>query len=48
MDLETAYCPMCDHENEPMGALGFKIHYRCRDCGFEYSETIEEENHESA
>ena len=38
--LETG-CPVCGkEENEPLGVLGRLIHYRCRDCGYEYHEEM--------
>lgn len=37
MSNATTNCPCCDAENEPMGQLGAKMHYRCRDCGVVYN-----------
>lgn len=34
---EDAVCPLCGATNSPMGALGKLIHYRCRDCGIQFS-----------
>jgi predicted nucleic acid-binding Zn ribbon protein len=31
-------CPACEGLGQRMGALGNKIHFRCRDCGIEFSE----------
>jgi hypothetical protein len=31
-------CPACGSSNEPMGALGERTHYRCRQCGLDYSD----------
>lgn len=31
-------CPACGASNVPMGVLGTRRHYRCRDCGIEWSE----------
>jgi hypothetical protein len=31
-------CPVCGGEGMPLGALGSKKFYRCRDCGMEFSE----------
>ncbi len=30
-------CPICDGWAGRMGQLGNKIHFRCRDCGIEFS-----------
>ncbi len=30
-------CPMCPGLGYRMGRLGNKIHFRCRDCGAEFS-----------
>lgn len=32
-------CPACNSETTPifLGALGYSMHYRCRDCGAEFS-----------
>jgi tRNA(Ile2) C34 agmatinyltransferase TiaS len=35
-------CPMCGTSNAPMGQLGDRLHYRCRDCGVMYYETLED------
>lgn len=32
-------CPQCDAANTPMGSLGRTNHYRCRACGWMYSQT---------
>ena len=33
-------CPVCDgSESIIMGILGNRVHYECRDCGMQYSET---------
>lgn len=34
---DIAACPTCGAENAPMGTLGKRVHYRCRDCGMDYS-----------
>jgi hypothetical protein len=31
------FCPMCDATAAPMGTLGRRVHYRCRDCGMMWS-----------
>ena len=30
-------CPVCGCDNDPLGSLAKLQHYRCRDCGAEYS-----------
>lgn len=30
-DIDT--CPACDALTPPLGILGNRLHYRCRDCG---------------
>ena len=30
-------CPVCGNENESLGNLGQKDHYKCRNCGIMYS-----------
>lgn len=32
------FCPMCGTPNEPMGMLGQRTHYHCRNCGANYSD----------
>lgn len=27
-------CPMCTGPSEVLGQLGYRTHYRCRDCGW--------------
>lgn len=34
---EGAECPACGGEGNKMGALGKRVHYRCRDCGSVFS-----------
>lgn len=36
-DGDELACPGCGHANEPMGHLGRMAHYRCRNCGGDYS-----------
>lgn len=31
------YCPICDAPNHPLGRLGHRTHYRCRQCGWMWS-----------
>lgn len=33
-------CPQCGGAGVPMGALGTRDHYRCRDCGWDYSVSV--------
>lgn len=30
-------CPMCDGPGVLLGQLGQRVHYRCRNCGMDYS-----------
>ena len=39
VDSEISLCPMCEFNNSPLGELGKKLHYSCRVCGTEWSET---------
>lgn len=39
---DTLECPCCGHENMPMGSLGMIMYYRCRMCGWDYSEEQED------
>ena len=34
-------CPECRAINGALGVLGNRTHYRCRDCGAEYSARVE-------
>ena len=35
------YCPKCNERNPPIGMLGNTAHYRCRACGWFYSQVQE-------
>lgn len=35
-------CPACAGSGRYMGCLGARSHYRCRDCGIEFSDTDRE------
>lgn len=35
-------CEMCGGEMQPLGNLGNLMHYRCRQCGWEDSDNIED------
>lgn len=37
-DDEEAYCPLCGGYGFELGALGDKRHFRCRDCGADFSD----------
>ena len=39
---DTSLCPMCESNNLPLGVLGSEVHYSCRVCGNEWSETKQE------
>ena len=34
---EGPACLQCGGEGKPLGSLGNRTHYRCRDCGFDFS-----------
>lgn len=40
----ASYCPLCQSENYPIGWIGTSIHYSCRDCGWWWSEEMENED----
>jgi transposase-like protein len=31
-------CPICPGHGELLGQLGCMLHYRCRDCGMQFSD----------
>jgi tRNA(Ile2) C34 agmatinyltransferase TiaS len=33
-------CPVCGGEGKPLGRLGRRVHFRCRDCGSDFSEAV--------
>jgi rubredoxin len=34
-------CPHCNGPALPLGTLGALTHYRCRNCGWTFAETVE-------
>lgn len=42
-DLATL-CPNCEGEGQTIGALGNRLHYRCRHCGLTFSEVLDDNN----
>ena len=36
-----AVCPMCGGNGNLLGNLGKKVHYRCQDCGMDFSKDSE-------
>lgn len=36
---DTQECPACEGTGEGMGSLGSRKHYRCRDCGIDFSKS---------
>lgn len=30
-------CPICGGDGTELGSLGWRLHFRCRDCGMDYS-----------
>lgn len=39
-DEEEAYCPLCGGPGYELGALGPTRHFRCRDCGTDFSDDV--------
>lgn len=37
LDDDPIQCPACDGHGEPLGTLGIKEYYRCRDCGITFT-----------
>lgn len=37
--MRTPRCPACDGTSYLLGSLGHTRHYRCRDCGWDFSRT---------
>jgi len=37
---EPMGCSCCGGPPEELGCLGYQAHYRCRDCGLEWSEDV--------
>lgn len=35
--MEPRSCPACEGSGEEVGTLGRRAHYRCRQCGMEFS-----------
>ena len=40
-DIDYAHCPMCDGPGNLLGQMGTRIHYRCRNCGTDFSHKLE-------
>ena len=36
-DPNYDYCPFCDGDIVLLGVLGHVVHFRCRDCGLDFS-----------
>lgn len=36
-----ATCPLCDGPGCLLGTLGRRIHFRCRNCGMDFSRLVE-------
>lgn len=41
-DVEPVACSMCGGECAPLGCLGMRAHYRCRNCGMDQSREVVE------
>lgn len=39
MSSGTRYCPACGGHSRLLGCLGHTRHYRCMDCGTDFSDT---------
>ena len=39
LTFDAHECPTCHKENDPMGALGKMLAFRCRNCGLAYQVT---------
>lgn len=39
---EIAECPVCSGPGLLLGELGSRVHYRCRNCGMDFSEHVED------
>lgn len=37
VEVEVTPCPVCDGDALPIGALGSRVHFRCRNCGWTFS-----------
>lgn len=37
---EWRACPMCNGEGAPLGQLGHLLHFRCRQCGWDFSREV--------
>ena len=37
-DRDSPACPMCSSPGVPLGKLGSRVHYRCRNCGIDFSQ----------
>lgn len=37
-------CPHCNGTALPLGTLGTLTHYRCRNCGWTFAETVERDD----
>lgn len=47
-ELDSTACPMCWGAPVFIGMLGSNACYRCRDCGWDWSETVELEDDNDA
>ena len=41
LESEPHECPLCGGPAASMGTLGRREHFRCRDCGAEFSQVAE-------
>lgn len=40
--MEEMTCTLCGGVAYPLGSLGYLMHYRCRNCGGQFSEPVED------
>lgn len=36
-----SFCPQCDGPGQYLGSLGTQDHFRCRNCGWTYHDSVE-------
>jgi len=46
-NIDFAHCPACDGPGVLLGQLGSRIHYRCRNCGVDFSHNTEGSDHQT-
>ena len=41
-DNDICYCPVCGGPGVELGRLGNRAHYRCRNCGIDFSHEVDD------